>query len=277
MSAMRGSDGTCRYLEFLAARDGEPDFARHVLPRREAFFEALARVPVRSRVPVDRDAYLRNLARHRPARGLDERTLWLLATAKTNQSERFGVGLAELYGRVTAASDPIALHVQLQETYHTRILADVVAMFGLPVHAFPPPLLARTLIYWLISVPRRWQLPVVGCAEMAGCVLFRALRDRGVALFAGEPDVAERIWMLYDEILGDEVSHVGFVAAQLGRRGRALMRGLYRVLGARLAAGMPEVVRLFGRPELRRRFRAPFRLDAMVAEFPRLAFAAATI
>jgi hypothetical protein len=40
---------------------------------------------------------------------------------------------------------------------------------------------------------------------------------------------------------------------------------------------MPELVTLFGRDALRRRFRAPFRLDAMVDEFPELAYAAATI
>ena len=37
------------------------------------------------------------------------------------------------------------LHVHLQETYHTRILADVAAIFGLPVRAGPPRLLARAL------------------------------------------------------------------------------------------------------------------------------------
>jgi hypothetical protein len=106
---------------------------------------------------------------------------------------------------------------------------------------------------------------------MAGCVIFRALRDRGTALFADEPAVAERIRLLYDEILADEVSHVGFIASLLGQPGRALMRGLYRAAGCRLALQMPELVRLFGREELRRRFHAPFVLDAMVAEFPHLA------
>src|SRR5206468_1858010 len=33
--------------------------------------------------------------------------------------------------------DPVRLHVHLQETYHTRILADVAAIFGLPVRAGP--------------------------------------------------------------------------------------------------------------------------------------------
>lgn len=274
MSAPPGPDG---YLAFLRARDGEPDLGRHTLSRREALFAELERTPVRSARPLDRAAYLRNLRRTRPEPGLDERVLWLLASAKANQAERFGVGLAELYGRIGSDSDPVQLHLHLQETYHTRILADVVAVFGLPVHPHPPVLVARVIVQLLVTAPPDSLLPLTGFAEMAGCTLFRLLRDRGLALFADEPAVAERIRLLYDEILADELSHVGFIASRLGKTGRAIMRGLYRVAGHRLATQMPELVRLFGRDELRRRFRAPFRLDAMVDEFPRLAYATAMI
>jgi len=274
MSGETSADG---YLEFLIARDGEPDFARHTLSRREAFFERLVRDPVRSRLPIDRAAYLRNLARRRPERGLDDRTLWLVVTAKANQAERFGVGLAELYGRITADSDPVLVHIQLQEFYHTRLLADVVGMFGLPVHPRPPALFARVIIRLTIALPERWHLPLAGAAEMVGCVMFRALRDRGVALFAEEPAVAERIRLLYDEILGDEIGHVGQIAGRLGPTGRAIMRRLYGLLAHSVAGGLPELRALFGRRELARRFGAAFRLDEMVAELPGRAYAAALI
>ncbi len=270
------SDGVQGYLEFLATRDGEPDLLRHTLSRREDFFAALAREPVRSRLCVERTAYLRNLDRRRPEPGLDDRMLWILATAKANQAERFGVGLAELYGRIRDDGDPVRVHVLLQETYHTRILADVVGVFGLPVHARPPALVTRLFTEAIVFTPDGWNLPLAGAAEMAGCIMFRALRDCGIRLFADEPAVAERIRLLYDEILADEVSHVGFVAVQLGERGRAVMRGLYRLLGRRLAVQMPEMVALFGHAELARRFGAPFRAPEMAAEFPRLAFVAAT-
>jgi hypothetical protein len=117
---------------------------------------------------------------------------------------------------------------------------------------------------------------LTGSAEMAGCIIFRALRDRGVELFADEPAVAARIGLLYDEILGDEIGHVGFIASQLGPARRSMMRGLYRVLGYRMAAQMPALVALLGR-ELKRRFRVPFRLECMAAKLPGLAFAAAPV
>jgi hypothetical protein len=89
--------------------------------------------------------------------------------------------------------------------------------------------------------------------------------------------VARRIALLYDEILADEIGHVGFIASLLGPRGRALMRGLFRLLGLRLANQLPELRVLLGRTELTLRFRRAFRLDEMAAELPGLAYAAAPI
>jgi hypothetical protein len=263
------------YLRFLAGRDGTPDLDRRTLAGREAFFASLAERPLRSTACIDRDGYLRNLDRRSPEAGLDERTLWLLATAQANQGERFGVGLAEVYGRITPASDPVQLHVTLQEVYHTRILADVVALFDLPVSRRPPDLITRAVTHLLVRTPEGWQLPLVGAAEMAGCVLFRVLRDRGVALLGDEPAVAQRIRRLYDEILGDELGHVGLIASRLGLRGRAVMRRLYRLLAVPLAARIPAMVPLVGRPLLRRTVAAPFRADVMAAELPGLAYVAA--
>jgi len=263
------------YLRFLRERDGEPDFPRHTLSRREEFFAALAATPVRSAIRVDGAAYLRNLDRRRPAPGLDGRVLWLLAAACANQAERFGVGLAEVYGRITPGSEPVRLHVTLQEIYHTRVLADVVAIFGLPVSSRPPDLATRAITHLMVRTPERWQLPLVGAGEMVGCIVFRMLRDRGRELFAAEPLVAARIGRLLDEILGDELGHVGLIASRLGPRGRALMRGLYRVLALPLARRMPAMTRLFGRRALRLAFSGPFRADAMAAELPGLAYVAA--
>jgi hypothetical protein len=105
--------------------------------------------------------------------------------------------------------------------------------------------------------------------------MFETLRDRGLELFAHDTEVAARIRRLFDEILGDELGHVGFIAASLGPLGRATMRWLYRVLAVPLASGAPAIAALLGRHELRRRFRAPFRPSRMAAALPGLAYVAA--
>jgi hypothetical protein len=224
----------------------------------------------------DREVFLRNMARTQPEPGLDERMLWLLATAKANQSERFGVELAKLYGRTPTEDDPEGIHVILQETYHTRTLADVVAIFGLPVPHRPPARMTRLLIHLMVfnPLPKRFVLPLVGLSERLGCTMFRLLRDRGMALFADEPEVAQRIRLLYDEILADEICHVGLVEARSGRIGRAVTRALHRWLGARLPASMaPEYAALVGHDQIAQAARVDFDQRSAACEFPSTAYA----
>jgi hypothetical protein len=272
---MTAESALAGYPQFLDGRDGAPDVRRHVLAKREAFFAELDASPLRSRAAIDVAAYRRNLPRHRIEKGLDARVLWLLATAKANQAERFGVGLADLYGRVPAVDeDAVRVHLHLQELYHTRILADVVALFDLPVHPAPPALISRAIIYTIVFMPPGTVLPLVGFSEMAGCVVFRILRDRGVALFADEPAIAARVRLLYDEILADEISHVAYVTALLGPRGRRLMLWMYRRFAVRVVAQMPELVALFGVADLQRSVRE-FELEEIAADLPGKAFGAA--
>jgi hypothetical protein len=265
------------YRSFLESRDGEPDPQRDRLPRREAFFLDVEERPVRSRRVFDRAVFLRNVARARPEPGLDPRMLWLLATAKVNQSERFGVELGKLYGvSLGEDAEPEQVHVILQETYHTRTLADVVAIFGLPVPRRPPARATRLFIELMVRwpLPERMLWPVVGLSERIGCVFFRLLREKGLELFADEPEVAERIRLLYDEILADEICHVGLVEARLGRVGRAAMRGLHRALAMAMARSMsPEACAVLGRDAIRRALRAPFDQARMAGEFPGKAYA----
>jgi hypothetical protein len=99
---MNETQGIARYQEFLVARDGDADLLRHRLSKRELFFDNLERNPVRSYAPIDRAAYFRNIAKRRSEPGLEPRMLFIVATAKVNQAERFGVGLTKLLGRVNA-------------------------------------------------------------------------------------------------------------------------------------------------------------------------------
>lgn len=279
-TAPRFGGGVAGYREFLIETEGAADPVRFQLERRERFFAELEARRPRAAYRPDRQVFLRNMRRRRPEPGLDPKMLWILGTAKLNQAERFGVGLGEVYGKDQHKFDaePERLYVQLQEHYHTRILADVVSMFDLPFPTIPPPFAMRTTIRLFVALPLEWTLEFVGASEIVGCVLFRAMRDRGVELFADDPPVARRIRSLYDEILADEVGHVGFIAAKLSSRGRAVTRFLARHVAWRAILGSaPEIPRLFGRAELQDRLRARFDVEEAVREFPGRAYGAAAM
>jgi hypothetical protein len=272
--------GVVAYREFLLRTDGAADPLRLQLAEREQFFTEFEVNRPRARYEADRDVFLRNLRLSQPEVGLDRRMLWLLATAKLNQSERFGVGLGEVYGKEQDKFDtePERLYVQLQEHYHSRILADVISMFGLPFPTIPPRLALRATIRLFVALPHEWTLPLVGASEVVGCILFRALRDEGVRLFADDPAVAERIERLYDQILADEVGHVGFIAAKLSPRWRLFTQFLAREIAWRSILGsVPELVVLFGTAELRRLLRQRFDVRHEVETFAGRAYAAAAL
>ena len=58
---MKTTDSVLGYRRFLETRDGSPDLHRGILPRRDAFFAAIEREPVRSKVEFDREVFLRNV------------------------------------------------------------------------------------------------------------------------------------------------------------------------------------------------------------------------
>ena len=264
------------YRDFLQRRDGEADLLNRRLAIREEFFGDLEADPLRSARRIDREAFVRNLRRRRPEPGLDREMLFLLATAKLNQAERFGVGLGETYGLNSDADvPPERVYVELEEHYHTRLLAYVLDVFGLTFQVVPPPFVMRQFVKIFVFLPVRLGFPFVGAAEMAGCVMFDELRRVGVELFADEPKVAERIERLYSEILTDEVGHVGYCAAGCTPAERAIMRKLYPVFGRLFARQTAEINLLISSEKLRARLDRPFNVEELTADLKNETFLAA--
>ena len=254
------------YREFLKRRDGEADLLNRRLANREDFFDGLESNPVRSVHPADRTTFLRNMRRRKPEPGLDRKMLFLLATAKLNQAERFGVGLGETYGLNSDENlPPERVYLELEEHYHTRLLAYVLDVFDLTFQVVPPPFVMRQFVKTGVFLPERLGFVFVGAAEMAGCIMFDELRRVGVELFADEPEVCERVERLYSEILTDEVGHVGYCASRCTPPERAVMRWLYPRIGRIFARQTAEISLLIDPDELRARLDRRFVVEELTA------------
>jgi hypothetical protein len=247
------------YRSYLAERNGEANLLNRRLAHREEFFAGIEEIPIRSKRAIDVDAFERGMRSRRPAPGLSPELAFLLATAKLNQAERFGVGLGEIYGRNSGGEVlPERVYQELEEHYHTRLLAYVLDMFDLPFRVTPPSFVMRQFVKLAVFVPERPSFPFVGAAEMAGCAMFDLLGQAGSELFADEPEVAERIRLLYGEILTDEIGHVGYCAARCSNVGRAAMRVLYPPFARLFARQTPEILRAVAPSTLTARLREPF-------------------
>lgn len=254
------------YRDFLKRRDGVADLLNRRLANREDFFDGLVTNPVRSRHPADRTTFLRNMRRQKPEPGLSRKMLYLLATAKLNQAERFGVGLGETYGLNSDESlPPERVYLELEEHYHTRLLAYVLDVFDLTFQVVPPPFVMRQLVKTGVFLPERLGFVFVGAAEMAGCILFDELRRAGIELFADEPGVCERVELLYSEILTDEIGHVGYCASRCTPAERAVMRWLYPRIGRIFARQTAEISLLIDPDNLRARLHRPFVVEELTA------------
>lgn len=252
------------YRDYLRRRDGEADLLNRRLANREDFFDHLETNPIRSQQPADRTTFLRNLRRRVPEPGLDRKMLFLLATAKLNQAERFGVGLGETYGMNSDENlPPERVYLELEEHYHTRLLAYVLDVFDLTFQVVPPPFVMRQFVKAGVFLPERLGVMFVGAAEMAGCVMFDELRRVGMELFADEPEVCERIQRLYTEILTDEIGHVGYCASRCTPAERAIMRRAYPLIGRVFARQTVEIGLLIDPAELRARLDRPFDVEEL--------------
>ena len=253
------AEGIEGYRAYLRERNGEADLLNRRLAHREEFFAMIEANPIRSRRMIDADSFEREMRSRRPSTDISPELAFLLATAKLNQAERFGVGLGETYGKNSGGDTlPERVYTELEEHYHTRLLAYVLDMFELPFRVTPPAFVMRQFVKLAVFIPENMSFAFVGAAEIAGCAMFDLLGQAGAELFADEPEVAGRIRLLYGEILTDEIGHVGYCAARCSSAGRGIMRLLARPIARLFSRQTPEILRVVGREALNDRLSHPF-------------------
>jgi len=235
------------YLDFLRQRDGEPDVPARTLSRREAWFQDIEKKPVRYKGAIDRDAFRKYLTDKKPPRDLDPKLLWLLATAKANRLEHYGVTLDfALHGdEVAARFGQHMPFIDLEEFYHTRILRECVRVFGLEFDLEPPSSFARFFTTLVVRSPHWGRLVTALCGELFGSVAFQMLWEK-IDLFDDDPEAAARLRLLVREILIDEMGHAAYGHAMLGAGGIATVRALSPVVSSYFLSDLPEFAYLVG-------------------------------
>lgn len=258
------------YLQYLHGRDGVPDLETHRFDVRERLFAELDRDPVRWQgAPlVDQQVFDRSHARKTPEPGLNQATLWALATAKANRGERYGVEYAVKHGKRPRqpSADPHT-YIAIEEFYHTRILKDALATLGVQMEVGKPSVGTRVLVRLMVRLPAEVADVVVLCGEIIGVALFQLLLEKARTLFAAQPIVLARIESLFGQIMVDEVGHVHFVRSRLSPRRLAWARRILPMVAYGIFDDLSELEPLFGRSLLLERVLAAD-VDAAAAPYP---------
>jgi hypothetical protein len=233
------------YLDFLRNRDGEPNVDRRTLSRREAWLHELEQKPVRYKGKLDRSAFYANLTK-RPGPDVDPKILWLLATAKANRAEHYGVTLdLELHGDVANRYGGHMKFIDLEEFYHTRILRECVKTFDLDFDLEPPKTFTRFFTTLVVRSPQWPRLVTALCGELFGSVAFQLLWEK-IELFDDDPATAARLRLLVREILIDEMGHAAYGHAKLGAAGLSVVRGILPYVSSYFMQDLPEFAYLGG-------------------------------
>lgn len=241
------------YVKYLHERNGAPNFDAHTSTKREAFFAEIDGKPVLAseKARLDQEKFQRNQTLPEPEADLDERTLWAVCTANANLTEDYGVNYGFKVKSMTDPNEPYSW-VQIEENYHTRLLADAVRTLGVEMVKYPPKFTTRALLHVLVQLPYYFSNVLIFCAEACGIVVFRGLQYKARELFQDEPEALARIDSLFDQIMVDEVGHLRWVHSQMGQIRLSITRTILPWIARAFLRDLPDVCRLLGREEILR-------------------------
>lgn len=234
------------YLKFLQARDGVPNVPGRTLSRREKWMNEIAANPIHYSGALDREL-LSRLLHERPGPDVDPKLLWILATAKSNRVEHYGVTLDfALHGDEVAKRYGAHMEfIDLEEFYHTRILRECVNVFDFELNLEPPKTFTRFFAELVVRSPHWMRLVSALCGELFGSVAFQMLWEK-VSLFDDDPPTAARLRGLMREILIDEMGHAAYGHAMLGSAGIATVRTFAPLVASYFLQDLPEFAYLAG-------------------------------
>jgi hypothetical protein len=220
------------FVAFALARDGAPDIRQRSLAHREAYFARLRAEPAPrwDGEPIDSEAFTRWHRGTQPLSQAPPLIAWLVKVARANEGEGWGVDYLLDRGGFDGLGAGGALQprdfADLEETYHTRIMREIVGLFGLDYELRTPPWAIQQSVKLMARLPRRASYMLLLAGELMGTVAFAHMAREGERLLAGHPALLARVRELLDEILIDEVGHVTFLLGSMTGWQLAVIRRL---------------------------------------------------
>jgi hypothetical protein len=264
------------YAAFLAERDGEPDFERRTLARREASTVAFETTPLRYAGPFAQALFEAQHRRYDGRVPTPPEVALLLVFVKINANEAYGV--ERVTRRAPRHGDDLAARLErlvlLEETYHTRLLLSATALFGVRV---PSPALpvatTRAIVAGIADLPEIAARPITLAGEILGIVTFLRLVGAVRRVFAHHAEVRDALEERVTEVLIDEVGHMSLNRLLAGAGAFTALRPLLPLFALGTRGALPEAESL-GILPVPAREALSFDVGALPAEVRRRAFVA---
>jgi hypothetical protein len=231
------------YQQFLAARDGTIDLEKRQLSRREEGMLRFERPLSRIR-EIDRELFAKQYDSFDRRAEMSPEFLLLLTLVKINGAEAYGVntGYESTLRRVLGHDDGCELLVLVEETYHTRILVSTALSYGIELKsAYRPPTALRALIAGIVKTPMVVSRPLTLAVEVLAVLWFLNLLEKARVVLRHDPELRDAVEERLCEILTDEIGHVSYNRAYLGRAGMIQARAILPVVALGMAGAFPEM------------------------------------
>jgi hypothetical protein len=198
------------YGAFLRERDGEPDFERRTLSRREPSAQAFEGTSLRYDRPFATAIFEAQHRRYDRRRPTPDEVALLLVFVKINSNEAYGV---ERVTRKPPRGDDLAARLErlvlLEESYHTRLLLSATAHFGVRVtEPAPPAPTTRAIVAAIAGLPETASRPVTLVGEILGILAFLRLVGAVRRVFRDHAAIRDALEERVTEVLIDEVGHM---------------------------------------------------------------------